>query len=516
MKRNFIVFIMILFIINNLFAEKAKILIDLKFNQPVKYYTYWDPNEGISPGIDILIAKNDNEFYGYCYNSNTWYHFVHNEYEEIINYTSVPGSSTNGQPIYFYNNNILVVGIINYGPEVNNLHLHINKNGITYDINESLKQYTYIQSECSLFFSDDVLFLITEDNEFVIIELKQNQTYNIIDINDSKNWITENNKKFGINYIDGIIFWGDYTFLPFSKQYFLNNDKINILNESYRQNNSIEELGYIPIGKDSVGLDYFRLLKYDGDNNIEYSIAVYNSWSNEIIIYDDFEKNDWNPPKNSNGYFIGVYPWTVGLDGNIYFLDADTEKKVYQIKSIQNRWYNDFRINKGNLGYFNTNSIPLYSEKNKNSNINSIKYCNDNCLIKEKDSEWCYVNTVGGYSGWVETKYITVNEDNPNNNNANSDSSKNTKISKTNVSINKKMICNDNLRLRAEEATSSSIITTMAKGTNVKILKLGKAEVIDGINSNWVQVEILKGGLDKDGNPIKTGTVGWCYGGYLE
>ena len=84
------------------------------------------------------------------------------------------------------------------------------------------------------------------------------------------------------------------------------------------------------------------------------------------------------------------------------------------------------------------------------------------------------------------------------------------------VAVNKKMVCNDNLRLRSEEATSSNIITTMSKGTKVKILKLGKAEKIDGINSNWVQIEILSDAKDKDGKSIKTGTIGWCYGGYLE
>ena len=88
--------------------------------------------------------------------------------------------------------------------------------------------------------------------------------------------------------------------------------------------------------------------------------------------------------------------------------------------------------------------------------------------------------------------------------------------SSTIVTLNEERLCKDNLRLRSEEAADSKVITTMQKGTKVKILKLGKEEVIDSINSNWVQVEVLKGGLDKDGKPIKTGTVGWCYGGYLE
>ncbi|MBQ4496469.1 MAG: SH3 domain-containing protein [Spirochaetaceae bacterium] len=319
----------------------------------------------------------------------------------------------------------------------------------------------------------------------------------------------ENTKKYGINYIDGIMFFGDYTFLPSSKKYYLNDDTINILNKNYGQINSIEELGYKPIGKDSVGLDYFRLLKYDGVN-IKYSIAVYNSWSNEIIIYDDFEKNDWNPPKKDDIdddelKFIGTYPWTVGADGVIYFFDADDKKAEYQIKKIENRWHKDFGIDKKQIGHCNSNDIPLYTEKNVTSKTEVFNYCNDCLWILKKDDKFCKVRKIDDREGWIETKYIDFDEDEPTKSAA----------SKTNVAVNKEMSCADNLRLRSEEATSSKIITTMAKGTKVKILKLGKAETIDGINSNWVQVEILSGAKDIDGKTIKPGTIGWCYGGYL-
>ena len=55
----------------------------------------------------------------------------------------------------------------------------------------------------------------------------------------------------------------------------------------------------------------------------------------------------------------------------------------------------------------------------------------------------------------------------------------------------------------------------MSAGTKVKILELGKDETIDGIKSNWVKVEIISGN-DRDGNKLKVGMTGWCYGGYLE
>ena len=84
------------------------------------------------------------------------------------------------------------------------------------------------------------------------------------------------------------------------------------------------------------------------------------------------------------------------------------------------------------------------------------------------------------------------------------------------ISENKNMLVSENLKLRSGEATTSEVITVMSAGTKVKILELGKAENIDGINSNWVKVEVLSGAKDRDGKLIKTETIGWCYGGYLK
>ncbi len=88
--------------------------------------------------------------------------------------------------------------------------------------------------------------------------------------------------------------------------------------------------------------------------------------------------------------------------------------------------------------------------------------------------------------------------------------------SSTNVAKNKTMLVTENLKLRSGEATSTQVLTVMSAGTKVKILELGKAETIDGISSNWVKVEVQANAKDRDGKPIKAGTVGWCYGGYLK
>ena len=78
------------------------------------------------------------------------------------------------------------------------------------------------------------------------------------------------------------------------------------------------------------------------------------------------------------------------------------------------------------------------------------------------------------------------------------------------------MLVSEKLKLRSGEATTSEVLTVMQAGTRVKILELGKPETIDGINSNWVKVEVLSGAKDRDGRAIRAGTVGWCYGGYLK
>lgn len=90
-----------------------------------------------------------------------------------------------------------------------------------------------------------------------------------------------------------------------------------------------------------------------------------------------------------------------------------------------------------------------------------------------------------------------------------------TVASQTNVAVQKTMYTNCNLKLRSGEATTTSVLTVMSAGAKVKILELGKEETIDGINSNWVKVEVISG-KDRDGNKLKSGMTGWCYGGYLE
>ena len=498
-------------LISNVYAEKSKIVKHLKFNEPLKYYTYWDPNEGISPGIDILIAKNDNEFYAFSYAAYNWYHFHDDKYEKLFDINATP--SETGKPIYYFSDDIVVLGLINLLNAENKpvgLQLYIKTDKDEFKISKQLPEYYYVFSENYIYYTGNDLLILLDDNETIRMNIKSEKEYEFFDKNETSEWLKYNSQSLGLSKIENYYSFGDYLITSYSKPAYINFQDLKI-DAKGRKYHIYYDLKYESIGKDCYGCSYFRLLKNDAKkHNMKYSIAVHNAWTNEIKIYDDYDVNDWNPPRidgvdDDELKFIGTYPWTVGADGAIYFFDADDKKREYQIKKIENRWHKDFGIDKKQIGHCNSNDISLYTEKNVTSKLDVFSYCNDCLWILKKEGEFCKVRKIDGLEGWIEAKYIDFAEDEPTKSAA----------AKTNVAVNMKMSCADNLRLRSEEATSSKIITTMAKGTKVKILKLGKAETIDGINSNWVQVEILSGAKDIDGKAIKAGTTGWCYGGYL-
>lgn len=84
--------------------------------------------------------------------------------------------------------------------------------------------------------------------------------------------------------------------------------------------------------------------------------------------------------------------------------------------------------------------------------------------------------------------------------------------------INNICLVYENLRLREKEDTSSSIIKTMKAGEYVKIIEVGKYEVIDEIPGNWCYVEIVVPEYmwDIKRKIQSTGTKGWCFSGFLK
>lgn len=83
------------------------------------------------------------------------------------------------------------------------------------------------------------------------------------------------------------------------------------------------------------------------------------------------------------------------------------------------------------------------------------------------------------------------------------------------LQLYKDMIVTENLRLRADKGRE--VVMVLKAGSKVKITYIDKkVETVDGITNNWVKVEVQENAFDKNGNRIKYGVVGWCFGGYLK
>ena len=503
MKRFFLICFFITIGIN-IFAQKFEVIKELPFGNPIEYYEESDPNEGMTAGICSLNIKN-NYFYINDSSNYEWKSLQDlNDRFNIDNRYCFRATKCN-ELSYIY-------GGIEKGYGINVLikSTSLKKPDYRITLQENLVDLFY-----GLYITENKLFAQTENELIVYWELLPEGKTVFHNAEQTKNEMEEGlAEHLGITDDDGIYFGETCitTNYPPNYKYYWNN--VKILTEKY---NNIGSIGTF-LGTDKKGISYFYKFINSANekrpiNNPDLPITVLisalDSWTHEAEVIS-LPAGDWNPPRNENG-LIAVCSQCIDEEGNIYFTDCNKEKGCYEIKKLSNDWIKKYDFYKREVGRMNANHIPLQTAAKSSAENNGYNFDHEYLWILEHGEEWCKVRKVDGREGWVETKYINFDDGK----NKSSSVKSNTSI-KTNVSVNRIMRATDNLRLRKEEATSSAIITTMQKGTMVKILKLGKAETIDGISSNWVQIEVQSGAKDRDGKPITPGTTGWCYGGYLE
>ncbi len=497
MKR-IVLFFLCMINLSFLFAQKFEVTKEIKFGQPIKYYENWDPVEGGNPGIyqmqswknQLILFDTDNHLYFNLENPNQ-----KREYKSLYNILS-----------FSQNDEILVLG---EKGSINKIDIYTKSKNITQpdysiDYSDVKDKFSF-----SLYYTENKLFS-NGNSGLIYWELLPDGKTKFHNTTQTKqemeNGLAEH---LGLKKIGSQKYFGDNCINVKKAPNFANYWKnISIRNEKYEWLSKSFSTAFSYEGTDKKGLSYYSAIGNGFNINLsthpeipyEFIVAVLDPWTYEVYICE-LPAGDWNPVRNSNG-LIAMNSSCIDFEGNFYLTDCNKEKGCYEIKKLSNDWIKQYDFYKREIGIMNTNHIPLQNEAKLSAENNGYNFDHEYLWILEHQDDWCKVRKVDGREGWVETKYINFD---------NQDSA-----SSTNVAVSKVMTCNDNLRLRSQEATSSSVITTMQKGTKVKILKLGKAETIDGISSNWVQVEVLSGAKDKDSKEIKSGTTGWCYGGYLD
>ncbi len=500
-----ITFLFIIFLTNIfLYAQKFEVIKELRFGHPIEYYEESDPNEGKTAGIASICFK-DNVFYILDNSKDTWISLADINDKYTAQYLDGAIKTT-------FNNGVYLYGNFKEGYELN---LIIKNKELNYPDYRIIVQEK-IDEFSSIIYSENRLFSTKYDKSLIYWELLPEGKTIYHNAEQTKKEMEDGMAEhLGITDDDGIYFGETCitTNYPPNYKYYWNS--VKILTDKY---NNIGSIGTF-LGTDKKGISYFYKFINSANekrpiNNPDLPITVLisalDSWTHEVEVIS-LPAGDWNPPRNKNG-LIAVCSQCIDEDGNIYFTDCNKEKGCYEIKKLSNDWVKKYDFYNREVGRMNANHIPLQTTANQSSDNNGYNFDHEYLWILEHGKDLCKVRKVDGREGYVETKYINFGNENK----SSSVQSKTSSEVYSKVAVNKILKASDNLRLRKEEATSSAIITTMQKGTKVKILKLGKAETIDGITSNWVQIEVLSGAKDKDGKALKAGTIGWCYGGYLE
>ena len=260
------------------------------------------------------------------------------------------------------------------------------------------------------------------------------------------------------------------------------NKMLDDYSERYKNNKTFEEYYFAQIHNiefrntvlvflDTDGESYFSIKNIREKNNVYYIYCELAK--NTQAFFNDFDEESFNNLPDLRIQRDATF--VIEPNGNrIRFYNGENYKLIVELMQTNQEWIGLM------LKYINS------EYKNKPSNLKVI----------EEKLEHPWSNPVTGlYATSVRSGEAAAFP---------------------NAALKKTMSVKENLKLRSGEATTTSVLAVMSAGTKVKILTLGKQATIDGITSNWVQVEVQAGAKDRDGKAIAAGTTGWCFGGYLK
>lgn len=503
MKKKLFFFLSFLYTCN-LFSKDLEIVKIFKFNEPISYYEDSDSFEGHSCGISKLFFF-QNSLYIFDYGSQIIY-----EAENMKNFTKADKSID-----FLYleaSEDFLFYGTQR---ENSNFFLNIDNKELENPEFRFLQTYSLTVFSKGCYLTENKFFSQTIDDKLVYWDLLDNGKSIFHNERDTNNKVQNGFfNSLGVKQLGNVYYAGDSCIsigeAPGYHDYW---DKITIRTKEY-ENLKFNDIA-VYIGTDKKGLSYYKFNPdlssgYEFDSGIPYkeSIIVLDPWTHEAYI-NDLQDGALNPARNENG-LIALCGECIDSFGNVYFSDCNKEKQQYEIKKLNNEWLKQFDFFNREIGRMNSNHIELYKALSRESGFDGYNFDHEYLWILEHGKEWSKVRKVDGREGWVENKYISFTDEQRKNKENIYSPVFNSKIAKNQI-----MTVSENLRLRKTELSSSDIITTMKAGTKVKIVELGRIEQIDNRTEYWVKVEVLAGGKDCNDNPI-SGTIGWCFGGYLK
>lgn len=412
----------------------AQIAITVKsypFGAPFEFRTSWNEVEGPKPGPFKLTFINNSQAVVLDRWSSTWQFLDKERGWNVFNtFTTDYGSAfiTRGRK-YF------VLGV-NYlgGSEGNGADFSVfQRNGVVdkpvYDISyyPSSKKESFSGAP-GVFSTGEMIFSYAPEKKLLSWELQKDGKTLFRNPAATEAWMKQGNgEALGYSFKFDYHFFGGNAFSTFPAS----NIPYGLSGFDFSKGKDLGLTENSPLDyfdKDRKGLQYFYVIgpKILGtDNNrpainqpgMQLIFGIADPWTKKFI-FRALPSGAWNPPRTEAKGLLGLYSRAVDPDGNIYFFDADVNRKVYELKRVANNWWAELGVDKRTVGVVTDNRVRIREKPNTSSSIVGYVYENEYAWVLEQSKEtetiggstapWIKVRMTDGREGWVFGAFLDI------------------------------------------------------------------------------------------------------------
>ncbi len=373
-----------------------------------------DPNEGSYGGISDLHVMNNIPFFHNPHDYSLW-KIEYNKLEKVL---TPKGDIFNcGHPFFISIPNGYIIGYFGYSEVYTKngrigifLNKVVNNKVEAYDIETNEIHGWYVDSNYC-YFVEHTIFFELYDNNLVSVELLSDGKYIYRNADETKKWLdTEKGEYLGWKK-DSVNSFGDNTVISSRNKFIYNYDreyKLDMSKSVFNKKKNLGDTSYKYIGRDKYGLVYF-FRGSKSEKGSKFYLCVYDPWTLTPYFYENFNNNEWNPPRKENGTVGLTLSQAVSRDGRFYFTDCNLEKNQFEIKEIENVWYKEIGVEKRHIGTITTNHVGLHKGPDLKSKTDGYNFENDIVWELQTKGNWSKIRKQDGREGWIETKYINFN-----------------------------------------------------------------------------------------------------------
>lgn len=420
--------LLLLLVGESIFAQNVTLVKEFSFGKPFKFATRWDENEGPIPGPGKLYFLNDDTVLTTDGMTGT-YVFFDKSWNVIASYTRGWGS----QHISIGYKNVLIGTFSNV--EIPDPIWLFSRTG---PFNNPVKLTAPKREGSSdLLVTGDWVFSVNATDKLVSWELRggkpiyrnQEATEKLltkeglgVELGYKKKAPPFDFYQFGSRFV---------TFMNVSEPVVPNQFNGYSYNaqqaKNYELNTSPFSLVFADV--DSKGLYYFWAItptlistedepyKTETNQKKQLVFGIADPWTKRLI-FRALSPGAWTPPISKKRGLLGTYPVSVDRKGQIYFFDADEDRRVYELKRLLNDWWKELNVDTRIVGIVNDNRVRIRDAPDISSKVTSYVYEDEYVWVREqgmtketvdgKTAPWYLIEMPDGRKGWVFGAFVDI------------------------------------------------------------------------------------------------------------